>query len=117
VFVVDRVMDRVFLPAYTRDAQNNLFMLKNLPPTSTVDAYILSTHLSYLLAATLFLSFTPHIVLPSLIAAVFAAVANFKVYMLASQRNRRLAGFTGTAGVRGSVPPPPTASSSLSSSS
>ncbi|ELR22319.1 uncharacterized protein ACA1_252740 [Acanthamoeba castellanii str. Neff] len=91
VFAVDRAMDRVLLSAYTSEAQNNLFTQKNLPPTSTVDAYILSTHVGYLLVATLLLSFTPHIVLPSLIAAAFAAVANFKVYMLASQRNRRLA--------------------------
>lgn len=103
VFAVDRAMDRVLLSAYTSEAQNNLFTQKNLPPTSTVDAYILSTHVGYLLVATLLLSFTPHIVLPSLIAAAFAAVANFKVYMLASQRNRRLA----AAGVVRGGPFPP----------
>lgn len=90
VFIADRVMDRVFLAPYVEEAQRSLFTLKNMPDPATVDAYIAATHTSYFIISTLLLSFTPYIVLPSLIATVFVSAANYKVYMLATQqRNRR----------------------------
>jgi hypothetical protein len=81
-------MDHIFLSDYVRDAQQDLFTHKNLPPVPTVDAYILTAHVGYLLAATLLLSLTPHIIFPSLVAVFFGSAANFQVYMLATNRNR-----------------------------
>jgi len=88
-FGLDRVMDQLLFPSFMQESRHNLTKPNEVPSKAHVNLYIGITHVSYLLAATLYLSVTPHIILPSLIMKTSISIADYEVFKRHITKNRQ----------------------------